>query len=565
MSSHNQALSATGAYAGTVEYYPIYQSSNGTFFISGSPDIDGTIFGSRWAIDQLTFSFPTSGALYGDNYADGRNQTFVPFNAQQQDAVRYALSLVDSYTNLSFVETTETPGDHAVLRFAQTKSRTVESAQGDPPSDLPQAGDVWFGQTNQPFYLTPAKGNWGHATIMHEIGHALGLKHGHQDLNGVDMSEEFGLAVYRPGTPPVPLQHDGQAWSLMTYRSDPLDLKINYEADRFNQPQTYMQNDIAALQFLYGADYTTNSGNTVYSWSKTTGEMFLNGVGQGRPTGKVIFQTIWDGGGIDTYDVRNFSEDVRIDLRPGGFSTFSEKQLANNRPLTDGPSWAPGNIGNALLYQGNEQSLIENALTGRGDDVIVLNSASNYVDAGRGLDAVVLADDMGDYHFSNDGTAFVITKRDGSSQTDVINNVERFAFNGGSYGVVAFDKNGDAGKAYRLYQAAFDRDADPKGLGRWIAALDEDKNTIQGIAKKFLNSKEFKTKFGSISKMPNEKYVDLLYHNMLDRDPDRAGFKNWVNKLEDGRSRESVLVAFAESAEGKALIAPKIDHGIFYI
>jgi serralysin len=33
----------------------------------------------------------------------------------------------------------------------------------------------------------------------------------------------------------------------------------------WDNPQTYMRYDIAALQELYGADFTTNGGNTVLS------------------------------------------------------------------------------------------------------------------------------------------------------------------------------------------------------------------------------------------------------------------------------------------------------------
>jgi len=64
--------------------------------------------------------------------------------------------------------------------------------------------------------------------------------------------------------------------------------------------QTYMIDDIAALQSLYGANYATNAGNTTYSWSPTTGEMFINDVGQGASTANKIYEAIWDRGGTDT-------------------------------------------------------------------------------------------------------------------------------------------------------------------------------------------------------------------------------------------------------------------------
>ncbi len=66
-------------------------------------------------------------------------------------------------------------------------------------------------------------------------------------------------------------------------------------------PQTFDARDIRALQTMYGADYgpQSNNTNTVYTWSETTGEMFINGVGQGKPLTNTVNLTIWDGGGID--------------------------------------------------------------------------------------------------------------------------------------------------------------------------------------------------------------------------------------------------------------------------
>ena len=68
---------------------------------------------------------------------------------------------------------------------------------------------------------------------------------------------------------------------------------------------------------MYGANYNTNSGNTVYKWSPTTGQMSINGVGQGAPAGNKIFMTIWDGGGNDTYDFSNYTTNLSVDLQPG--------------------------------------------------------------------------------------------------------------------------------------------------------------------------------------------------------------------------------------------------------
>jgi serralysin len=69
-----------------------------------------------------------------------------------------------------------------------------------------------------------------------------------------------------------------------------------------------MMADIAALQYMYGANFGGSS--STYTWSSTTGEMFINRVGQGalnNGAGGVynrIFLTIWDNGGSnDIYDL----------------------------------------------------------------------------------------------------------------------------------------------------------------------------------------------------------------------------------------------------------------------
>ena len=81
--------------------------------------------------------------------------------------------------------------------------------------------------------------------------------------------------------------------------------------------------DIAALQYMYGANYSTNSGDTVYKWNPTTGQETINGVAQAAPGGNTVFMTIWDGGGNDTYDFSNYTTNLSVNLQPGGWTTVS--------------------------------------------------------------------------------------------------------------------------------------------------------------------------------------------------------------------------------------------------
>ena len=98
----------------------------------------------------------------------------------------------------------------------------------------------------------------------------MGLKHGHQDYTNSDLSFYFGTAP-RFGTQSLTPDRDGQAWSLMTYTPAPF-TNSNFAGEKMNQPQTYMQYDLAALQYLYGANYNTHAEDSVYTFSQTTGE-----------------------------------------------------------------------------------------------------------------------------------------------------------------------------------------------------------------------------------------------------------------------------------------------------
>lgn len=66
----------------------------------------------------------------------------------------------------------------------------------------------------------------------------------------------------------------------------------SYSYEQFGAPQTFMMGDIAALQEMYGADFTTNSGNTVYKWTPGSGATFVNGAVGISPGANRSFATI---------------------------------------------------------------------------------------------------------------------------------------------------------------------------------------------------------------------------------------------------------------------------------
>ena len=334
--------------------------STSSVSLTGNLDIDGLLTGVKWTSPNLTFSFPTLLSQYGYTVSG-----FEATNAAQQVAVRAILAMIDTYTGLEFTEVTETSTVHGTLRYAEESNAGTAYAYYPDPGI--EGGDAWFNHID---YNAPLRGNYDYFTFLHETGHTLGLDHG-QD-----------------GWRALPTDHDTLEYSVMTYRSFVGADLSGYTVAEGSYPQTLMLADIAALQYMYGADYTTNATETVYTWSTTTGEMFVNGAGQGASTANTVFLTVWDGGGYDTYYLANYTTNLSVDLRPGAWTTISAAQLADLGSDFYPGTFARGNIANAYLYGSNPASLIENATGGSGNDTIIGNQGNNTLGGGDGNDTL---------------------------------------------------------------------------------------------------------------------------------------------------------------------------------
>lgn len=379
---------------------------------SGQGFIDSLLNRKAWTDDSITFGFTNSASQYSTSYGIGEAaKGYRALNPNQAAAAKDALSLWGELIELQF---SEASGATADIRLAA--SSAPKTAWAYAPGSTSEAGDVWFG-TSAGYYNNPKAGNYAYHTFIHELGHALGLAHPHENTqrNGNYSADETtgssslcpccagllhgeGNGAATSSTPEAAADTaggmldfggstasnaiDAMAYSIMSYSSYANDGRTGYSNGTWDYAQTPMLRDVAAIQYLYGANYNTRAGDTVYSWSQATGEKFINGVGAGAPGGNKVFETLWDGGGRDTIDLSKYTADLTIDLAPGGWADFGTSQLAN---LGDGRQ-APGNVAFAYLYQGDERSLIENAVGGSGNDVIKGNAADNVLIGGVGND-----------------------------------------------------------------------------------------------------------------------------------------------------------------------------------
>lgn len=197
-----------------------------------------------------------------------------------------------------------------------------------------------------------------------------------------------------------------------------------------------------------------------------------------------------------------------------------------------------------------------------GDDAIRGMQGNDSINGGSGRDMAVYEGNFADYRVNQTAEGlYVVTdnslNRDG---VDTLSEVERLQFADAN---VALDvgHGQNAGMAYRIYKAAFDRTPDREGLSFWINALDQG-FSLEQVATTVMTSPEFGQVYGANSS--NRTFVDLLYQHVLHRAADDEGFNFWNSALNAGYSRGAVLAVYTECPETIALTSELVASGIQY-
>lgn len=296
---------------------------------------------------SVTYAFQTAVPTRYSNFASADPASYSmltngwnAFSAAQQTTTQQILAQYSAVCNLTFTQ----------VAFSQSSAAQIELANNNQSGSAGFAlypnqihygakvgGDIFIDND----YRNPqVTGSWDFMTLMHEIGHSVGLKHP-GDYNAGGGGTEG---------PYLPTAYDNHQYTVMAYDTHP-----NYPG-YYQQPQTLLLYDIAALQFVYGANANTNAGATTY----TAANYF---------TANAV-KCLWDGSGTDTIDVSSLSVANWINLNAGSFSSINTGGAQTNNF--------------SIAYNCD----IENATGGSGVDTITGNALANTLIGGAGNDTL---------------------------------------------------------------------------------------------------------------------------------------------------------------------------------
>jgi len=205
----------------------------------------------------------------------------------------------------------------------------------------------------------------------------------------------------------------------------------------------------------------------------------------------------------------------------------------------------------AYTWGSNDSDL----LSARVPTIFMPLGGNDTIAGSTGVDIVTYSGARASYTVSR--TSYGLGLKSAAGKVDQLTSVERLQFDDFS---VAYDTQGSAGQAYRLYQAAFDRSPDFEGLEYQMNALDAGWRLTQ-VAQNFIDSPEFRTRYSTLS---DNQFVTQLYANVLHRQPDVSGLSYHLNNLTSGYSRADTLVGFSESPENQAAVVATISSGMIY-
>jgi serralysin len=303
----------------------------------------------------IEYSFWNAGTESFDNDFDDIATDASDWFDYEKAAMHQALQLWSNVANLNFVQSPDNDSEATLAFYSVDSSQEDSLGSFNPPDELGEGIGYFNCEDSSWTEKNLRQGGYAFITLIHELGHGLGLAHPHDHgggspvypgVSGKNDRGKFGL--------------NQGVWTTMSYvdglKADGLDVELPY-----GYQGTPMAFDIAAVQYLYGANTSYNTDNDVYQLPQ------VNASG-------TFYSCLWDASGVDEISNAGSNRTCTINLNAaplvgknaGGFISSTK-----------------GRYGGFTIAHG---VVIENATGGKKNDTLIGNGADNILNGSFGAD-----------------------------------------------------------------------------------------------------------------------------------------------------------------------------------